>query len=73
MRWLYNLDLGNSLDGIGIGSVYQCDTLTNNTRLTRILRLKRIIFFLETEKYDKSEFVQGLWSSMSHYSKGKSH
>ena len=28
MRWLYSLDLGNGLDCIGIGSVYQCDTLT---------------------------------------------
>ena len=28
MRWLYGLDLGNSLDNIGIGSVYQRDILT---------------------------------------------
>ena len=28
MRWLYDLDLGNGLDDIGIGSVYQHDTLT---------------------------------------------
>ena len=28
MRWLYSLDLGNGLDDIGIGSVYQRDTLT---------------------------------------------
>ena len=28
MRWLYGLDPGNALDDIGIGSVYQRDTLT---------------------------------------------
>ena len=28
MRRLYGLDLGNSLDDIGIGSVYQRDILT---------------------------------------------
>ena len=28
MRWTYGLDLGNGLDDIGIGSVYQHDILT---------------------------------------------
>ena len=28
MRWLYGFDFGNGLDDIGIGSVYQHDTLT---------------------------------------------
>ena len=28
MRWFYGLDLGNGLNDIGIGSVYQHDTLT---------------------------------------------
>ena len=32
MRWLYDLDLGDGLDDIGIDSVYQCDTLTDRRR-----------------------------------------
>ena len=32
MRWLYDLDHGNSLDDIGIDSVYQRDTLTGRRR-----------------------------------------
>ena len=43
MRWLYDLDLGNGLDDIGIGSVYQCDTLTERT-LTPALTLKVLIY-----------------------------
>ena len=43
MRWLYDLDLGNGLGGIGIGSVYQRDTMTERT-LTPALTLKVLTY-----------------------------
>ena len=41
MRWLYSFDLVNDLDDIGIGSVYQCDTLTEYIKLSLSLLLER--------------------------------